>query len=54
MNVIDFEQAQKRKTQEQQLTTKLPIVERIYMVNGEIKFDISGLKEVPKSLLVKN
>ncbi|MGE6367186.1 hypothetical protein ACQKD9_26470 [Bacillus paramycoides] len=53
MNVINLDQARKRKMQEQLMTTKIPIVERINEVNGEVKFDISGEKEVPKALLEK-
>ncbi len=54
MNVIHFEQARKRKMKEQQMTTKIPIVERIYKVGGEVKFDVSGEKELPKTLLEKD
>lgn len=51
MNIIHFEQARKRKMEEQKMTTKLPIVERIYEVDGEIKFDVSGEKEASKTML---
>ncbi|MBJ8204946.1 hypothetical protein JDS91_27100 [Bacillus cereus] len=51
MNIIHFEQARKRKMEEQKMTTKLPIVERIYEVDVEIKFDVSGKKEVSKTML---
>ncbi|HFK1711932.1 MULTISPECIES: hypothetical protein [Bacillus cereus group] len=27
--------------------TKIPIVEKIYTVDGEIKFEVSGYKETP-------
>ncbi|MFP3414290.1 hypothetical protein SB773_22295 [Bacillus sp. SIMBA_074] len=54
MNVIQFEQARKRKINELQMTTKIPIVERIYEVNGEVKFDVSGEKELPKAFLEKD
>ncbi|WP_439876897.1 hypothetical protein ACSLGG_31030 (plasmid) [Bacillus mycoides] len=53
MDVINFEQAKNRKIREQKMTTKIPIVERIYKINGEVKFDISGEKEVHKTLLEK-
>ncbi|MEK7019840.1 hypothetical protein [Bacillus sp. FSL R9-9410] len=54
MNVIHFEQARIRKTNVLQITTKIPIVERIYKVGGEVKFDVSGEKELPKTLLEKD
>ncbi|PGX11821.1 hypothetical protein [Bacillus sp. AFS033286] len=54
MNVIHFEQARKRKMNELQMTTKIPIVERIYKVGGEVKFEVSGKKELPKTLLEKD
>ncbi|PFM65457.1 hypothetical protein COJ48_06305 [Bacillus cereus] len=53
MNVIHFEQARKRKMNELQVTTKIPIVERIYKVDREVNFDVSGVKDVPKALLEK-
>ncbi|MED1287783.1 hypothetical protein [Bacillus mycoides] len=53
MNVIQFEQARKRKMNELQMTTKIRIVERIYKMDGEVKFDVSGEKELPKTLLEK-
>ncbi|MBJ8073344.1 hypothetical protein BWGOE4_30770 [Bacillus mycoides] len=51
MNVIHFEQARKRKMIELQMTTKIPIVERIYKVGGEVRFDVSGEKELPNVAL---
>ncbi|PFM65467.1 hypothetical protein COJ48_06385 [Bacillus cereus] len=54
MNVIQFEQARKRKMNALQMTTKISIVERIYIVDGEVKFDVSGEKELPISLIEKN
>ncbi|EJQ36089.1 hypothetical protein IEE_05470 [Bacillus cereus BAG5X1-1] len=54
MNVIQFEEARKRKMKELQMTTKIPIVERIYKVGGEVKFDVSGEKELPKTFLEKD
>ncbi|WP_193648467.1 hypothetical protein [Bacillus cereus] len=54
MNVINFEQAKNRKIREQQMTTKIRIVERIYKVDGGVKFDVSGEKEFPKTLLEKD
>ncbi|PGZ57887.1 hypothetical protein COE58_24410 [Bacillus cereus] len=52
MNTIDFEQAKKRRIQEQ-LTAKLPIIERIYKEGEVLKFEVSGEKEIPKDLLKK-
>lgn len=54
MNVIQLEQARKRKMNALQMTTKISIVERIYRVDGEVKFDVSGEKELPKTLLEKD
>lgn len=53
MKIIDFEQAKKRKVQEQQLNTELPIVEHIYKDGEVMKFEVSGEKEIPKTLLKK-
>jgi len=52
MNVIDFEQARERKMKEQQMI-KIPIFERIYEVNGEIRYEVSGKKELPRNWLEK-
>ncbi|MGH0859041.1 MULTISPECIES: hypothetical protein [Bacillus cereus group] len=35
------------------MTTKIQIVERIYIVNGKVNFEVSGEKEVPINLLNK-
>lgn len=50
MNVIQFDSVKKMKEK----TTRLPIVERIYKEGNVIKFEISGEKEIPRSLLEKN
>lgn len=54
MNVIHLEQARKRKMNTLKTTTKISIVERIYKLDGEVKFDVSGEKEFPKTLLKKD
>lgn len=49
MNVIPFENAKRMQAK----TTRLPIVERIYKEGNVIKFEVSGEKDIPKSLLKK-
>lgn len=53
MHIIDFEKARKVRRNKERLTTKLQIVERIFIVNGKVKFEVSGEKEVPINLLNK-
>ncbi|HFU7090045.1 TPA: hypothetical protein ACGN8S_005188 [Bacillus cereus] len=49
MNVIPFDSAKNMKEK----TTRLPIIECIYKEGNVIKFEISGEKDIPRSLLEK-
>ncbi|WP_053215889.1 hypothetical protein [Bacillus anthracis] len=53
MDIIDFEKARKVRRNKERLTTKIQIVERIYIVNGKVNFEVSGEKKVPINLLNK-
>ncbi|MGY1423810.1 MULTISPECIES: hypothetical protein [Bacillus cereus group] len=53
MDIIDFEKARKVRRNKERLTTKIQIVERIYIVKGKVKFEVSGEKEMPINLLNK-
>ncbi|PGL78052.1 hypothetical protein CN931_23860 [Bacillus sp. AFS054943] len=54
MNIIDFEAAKKRKqNQNEQQTITIPVVERIFVENGEVKYETSGEKTVPGGLFEK-
>ncbi|WP_028401939.1 hypothetical protein [Ectobacillus panaciterrae] len=46
MNVIDLNAERQRRQKEKQMIT-IPIIERIYEEDGEIKFVISGEQDVP-------
>ncbi|MGG2065858.1 hypothetical protein [Bacillus sp. S14(2024)] len=46
MNIIDLELVRKRKSKENKMIT-IPIIERVFEVNGEIQFKVAGEKEVP-------
>lgn len=48
LNVIEFEKAKKEKEKNKSMV-KIPVVEKIYMVNGKLKFDISGKQEILKT-----
>ncbi|BCD02840.1 hypothetical protein BC30048_p2015 (plasmid) [Bacillus cereus] len=48
MNVIEFERAKKEK-EKKKLMVKIPVVEKIYMKNGELKFVVSGKQEIFKT-----
>ncbi|MFD0769287.1 hypothetical protein ACFQZ1_14760 [Bacillus sp. CGMCC 1.60114] len=52
MNIIDLELVRKRKSKENKMIT-IPIIERVFEVNGEIQFEVAGEKEVPISWLEK-
>ncbi|OOR15644.1 hypothetical protein [Bacillus cereus] len=46
MNIIDFEAAKKRKqNQNEQQTITIPVVERIFVENGEVKYETLGEKQ---------
>lgn len=53
MDIIDFEKARKVRRDKERLTTKIQIVERISIVDGKMKFEVSGEKEVPIKFLNK-
>ncbi|PFK27910.1 hypothetical protein [Bacillus cereus] len=46
MNIIDLELVRKRKIKENKMIT-IPIIERVFEVNGEIQFEVTGEKEIP-------
>jgi hypothetical protein len=48
LNVIEFERAKKKK-KKKKLMVKIPVVEKIYMKNGELKFVVSGKQEIFKT-----
>jgi hypothetical protein len=48
LNVIEFERAKKEK-KKKKLMVKIPVVEKIYMKNGELKFVVSGKQEIFKT-----
>ncbi|KEK21168.1 hypothetical protein [Bacillus gaemokensis] len=52
MNIIDFELVRKRKIKENKMIT-IPIIERVFEVNGEILFEVTGEKEIPIAWLEK-
>ncbi|WP_342047496.1 hypothetical protein [Bacillus sp. OTU530] len=52
MNVIDLNAERQRRQKEKQMIT-IPIIKRIYEEDGEIKFEISGEREVPVAWLDK-
>ncbi|MBC6973644.1 hypothetical protein H9I32_15125 [Bacillus sp. Xin] len=52
MNIIDLELVRKRKSKENKMIT-IPIIERVFEVNGEIQFEVAGEKEIPISWLEK-
>ena len=52
MNVIDLNTERQRRQKEKQMIT-IPIIEIIYEEDGEIKFEISGEREVPLAWLEK-
>lgn len=50
--VIDLAiEREKRKKQKENIFVKLPIVTRVYEVDGEIKFEIGGYIDTPISWL---
>jgi hypothetical protein len=49
LNVIEFERAKKGKKEKKKLMVKIPVVEKIYMKNGELKFVVSGKQEIFKT-----
>ncbi|MBY0598931.1 hypothetical protein [Bacillus bingmayongensis] len=53
MNIIDLELVRKRKSKENKMIT-IPIIERVFEVNGEIQFEVAGEKEIPISWLEKD
>jgi len=44
MNIIDLELVRKRKIKENKMIT-IPIIERVFEVNGEIQFEVTGEKD---------
>ncbi|HDR6289202.1 TPA: hypothetical protein QCU33_005327 [Bacillus cereus] len=48
MNIINLEAFRKHKEEK---TVTIPIIERIYKENGEVKIVVSGEQEVSKSWL---
>ncbi|MGG2937077.1 hypothetical protein ABEO66_23695 [Bacillus pacificus] len=44
MNIIDLELVRKRKSKENKMIT-IPIIERVFEVNGEIQFEVADEKE---------
>ena len=52
MNVIDLNAERQRRQKENQMIT-IPIIKRVYEEDGEIKFEISGEREVPLAWLDK-
>lgn len=48
-NVINLEEKRKEKNG----TVTIPIIERIYVENGEAKADVVGEREVPKDMIDK-
>ncbi len=52
MNVIDLNAERQRRQKEKQMII-IPIIKRVYEEDGEIKFEISGEREVPLAWLDK-
>ncbi|CAM4361797.1 hypothetical protein [Bacillus manliponensis] len=50
-NVIDLENVRMKKHQNKLIT--VPVVERIYVENGTIKAEITGEREIPKTMIDK-
>ncbi|MFB2549139.1 hypothetical protein ACTFRO_28475 [Bacillus cereus group sp. MYBK163-2] len=50
MNIISLENFQKQRQLENQMVT-IPIIERIYKEDGEIKIEVSGETEVSEAWL---
>ncbi|WP_369901462.1 hypothetical protein [Bacillus manliponensis] len=48
-NIIDLEEKRKEKND----TFTIPIIERIYVENGEVKADVVGEREMPKDMIDK-
>ncbi|MDM5235377.1 hypothetical protein QUF83_03950 [Bacillus cereus] len=53
MNIIHIETKNHYKSEKENEMVTIPIIKRIYYENGEIKFEISGEKNVPTRLLDK-
>ncbi|MGD6955471.1 hypothetical protein ACQCWI_28195 [Bacillus thuringiensis] len=45
MIVMELEKA-KKEIDTRQFLERIPVVERIYIFNGELKFEVSGEKEI--------
>ncbi|MGD6787890.1 MULTISPECIES: hypothetical protein [Bacillus] len=52
MNIIDLELVRKRKIKGNKMIT-IPIIERVFKVNEEIQFEVTGEKELPIAWLEK-
>lgn len=52
MNIIDLELVRKRKIKEDKIIT-IPIIKRVFEVNGELQFEVTGEKEIPLIWLEK-
>ncbi|CAM4226274.1 hypothetical protein [Bacillus manliponensis] len=48
-NIINLEEKRKEKNG----TVTIPIIERIYVEQGEIRADVVGEQEVPKTMIDK-
>jgi len=53
MNIIHIETKNHYKSEKENEMETIPIIKRIYYENGEIKFEISGKKNVPTRWLDK-
>ncbi|KFM95219.1 hypothetical protein [Bacillus clarus] len=52
MNIIDLELVRKRKIKKDKMIT-IPIIERVFEMNGKIEFEVTGEKEIPIAWLEK-
>lgn len=46
-NIINLEETRKQKNE----TVTIPVIERIYVENGEVKADVVGEREVLKKMI---
>lgn len=53
MNIIHIETKNHYNSEKENEVETIPIIKRIYYENGEIKFEISGEKNVPTRWLDK-
>ncbi len=53
MNIIYIETKNQYKSEKENEMVTIPIINRVYYENGEIKFEISGEQKVPMTWLDK-